>query len=116
MGFGEAISTCLGKYVTFGGRARRSEYWYWVLFQIPLIIVAGIIDIIAFAYPILYYVVSFGLFLPSFAVTVRRLHDTDRSGGWIALILIPLIGPIILFVMMCLRGTDSPNRFGPQTA
>ena len=116
MGFTEAIASCFGQYVGFSGRARRSEYWYWVLFQMLLAIVMGIIDAVLFHGRILSTIVSLGLFLPSLAVTVRRLHDTDRSGWWILLALIPLIGAIILIIMMCMRGTAGGNRFGAQTA
>jgi uncharacterized membrane protein YhaH (DUF805 family) len=85
--FGEAISTCFSKYVTFSGRASRSEYWFYFLFIVLISIVASIVDVALF--PTLADVspinslVSLATFLPSLAVAVRRLHDTDRSGWWI---------------------------------
>jgi len=113
MGFGQAISAGFSNYVNFNGRACRSEYWYWVLFIILADIVAGIID-----YLLGMQIVSslFGLvtLLPGIAVSIRRLHDLDRTGWWILLALIPLIGWIILLIWYISKGTDGPNRFGPD--
>jgi uncharacterized membrane protein YhaH (DUF805 family) len=113
MGFGQAISAGFSNYVNFSGRACRSEYWYWVLFVILADIVAGIID-----YLLGMQIVSslFGLvtLLPGIAVSIRRLHDLDRTGWWILLALIPLIGWIILLIWYISKGTDGPNRFGPD--
>jgi enoyl-CoA hydratase/carnithine racemase len=90
MGFGTAIATCLGKYVDFQGRARRSEYWWWVLFTIILGIVAGILDgIIDPGVPgqihagYIGSIMNLAVFLPSLAVAARRLHDTNRSAFWL---------------------------------
>ncbi|MBV9044523.1 MAG: DUF805 domain-containing protein [Alphaproteobacteria bacterium] len=93
MGFGEAVRTCLRKYATFGGRARRSEYWYFFLFSLLLRIAASIVDVIVFGggpdpeamaarTPAFESVINLVLFLPSLSVAVRRLHDTNRS-GWL---------------------------------
>jgi uncharacterized membrane protein YhaH (DUF805 family) len=113
MGFGQAISSGFSNYVNFSGRACRSEYWYWILFIIIADIVAGIID-----YAIGVQVVTslFGLatILPNLAVAIRRLHDLDRTGWWIFIGLIPLVGWIILIIWYCTRGTAGPNRFGPD--
>jgi uncharacterized membrane protein YhaH (DUF805 family) len=113
MGFGQAISSGFSNYVNFSGRACRSEYWYWILFIIIADIVAGIID-----YGIGTQVVTglFGLatLLPNLAVAIRRLHDLDRTGWWIFIGLIPLVGWIILIIWYCTRGTAGPNRFGPD--
>jgi uncharacterized membrane protein YhaH (DUF805 family) len=113
MGFGQAISSGFSNYVNFSGRSCRSEYWYWILFIIVADIVAGIID-----YAIGIQVVTglFGLatILPNLAVAIRRLHDLDRTGWWIFIGLIPLVGWIILIIWYCTRGTDGPNRFGPD--
>jgi uncharacterized membrane protein YhaH (DUF805 family) len=99
--------------VNFSSRACRSEYWYWVLFIILADIVAGIID-----YALGMQIVSslFGLvtLLPGIAVSIRRLHDLDRTGWWILLGLIPIIGWIILLIWYISKGTDGPNRFGPD--
>jgi len=114
MGFGEAVRTCFSKYVTFSGRARRPEYWYWVLFGVLVAIVAGILDAVIFGANsgVFSGLSSLALLLPNLAVTVRRLHDIDRSGWWMLILLLPFIGAVVLFVFMCLRGIAGPNRFG----
>jgi uncharacterized membrane protein YhaH (DUF805 family) len=113
MGFGQAISSGFSNYVNFSGRACRSEYWYWILFIIIADIVAGIID---YAIGIQVVTSLFGLatLLPNLAVAIRRLHDLDRTGWWIFIGLIPLVGWIILIIWYCTRGTAGPNRFGPD--
>ncbi len=114
MGFGEAIATCFRKYAVFRGRASRSEYWFFVLFQILLYIVLVIGDALAFrgAMTVFSTLASLILFLPGLAVLVRRLHDTDRSAWWILISLVPIIGSIWLIVLLCQRGTDRANRYG----
>ena len=113
MNFVEAIKSGFSNYVNFSDRAIRSEYWYWILFIILGDIVTGIIDWAIGAQ------VTTGLFglatlLPNIAVAIRRLHDLDRTGWWILLSLIPLVGWIILLIWYCTRGTVGPNRFGPD--
>jgi uncharacterized membrane protein YhaH (DUF805 family) len=114
MGFGEAIATCFNRYATFSGRARRAEYWYWILFGVLVGIAASILDalIVGSGSEIISILSSLGLLLPNLAVTVRRLHDIDRSGWWLLILPLPVVGAIVLFVFMCLRGTLGPNRFG----
>ena len=113
MGFAQAISAGFSNYVNFSGRACRSEYWYWILFIVIADIVTGIIDA---ALGIQLVTSIFGLvtLLPSLAIAIRRLHDLDRTGWWILLGLIPLIGWIILLIWYVTKGTDGPNRFGPD--
>jgi uncharacterized membrane protein YhaH (DUF805 family) len=89
MGFGEAISTCLRKYVTFSGRARRAEYWWFFLFCVLIEIVTEIVDrIVAPGYTAAHSSgpvstgMSIALLLPSLSVFVRRLHDINRTGWW----------------------------------
>jgi len=116
MGFGKAIATCFRKYVDFTGRARRKEYWFWHLFWWLALIAAIAVDGFIAAMrgpPLLTVLLVLGLFLPTLAGTVRRLHDTDHSGWMILVSLIPL-GGIVLLVFMCQRGTTGPNRFGPD--
>jgi uncharacterized membrane protein YhaH (DUF805 family) len=120
MGFGQAIATCFRKYAVFSGRASRSEYWFFMLFQLLLLIGLMIVDGLAFrgsaaVFTTLAWLI---LLLPGFAVTVRRLHDIDMSGWWILIPFVPLIGGILLLVWTCQRGTQGANRFGmgPATA
>ena len=113
MNFGQAISSGFSNYVNFRDRAARSEYWYWVLFIFVAEIVTFIIDAVIGA-RVTTGIFGLVTFLPGLAVAVRRLHDLDRAGWWILLSLIPLIGWIILIIWACSKGTDGPNRFGPD--
>lgn len=110
MGFTEAVSSGFSKYVAFSGRAARSEYWYWTLFNVIVAIVAGIVDNL-FGLGFISTITSLALFLPSLAVAARRLHDIDRTAWWI-LIAFTGIGLILLLVWDCFKGTAGPNRFG----
>lgn len=117
MTFTQSVRTCFQKFVTFEGRASRSEFWYFVLFQIAGSVVLGILDAILFGWATDDPEVLNGLFglivlLPSISVAVRRLHDTDRVGWWWWLCLIPIIGWIILIIFYASVGTNGRNRFG----
>jgi uncharacterized membrane protein YhaH (DUF805 family) len=113
MGFGQAISSGFSNYVNFSDRACRSEYWYWTLFTIVAQIITSIIDGVI-GIDLIGGLFGLATFLPTLAVAIRRLHDLDRTGWWIFLNLIPIIGWIILLIWYCTRGTDGPNRFGPD--
>jgi uncharacterized membrane protein YhaH (DUF805 family) len=113
MSFIEAIQSGFSNYVNFQGRAIRSEYWYWVLFVFILMIVAELIDY-ALGIHAIYPISALAIILPGLAVSVRRLHDLDRSGWWVLLPIIPLIGSIVLIYWQCQRGTVGDNRFGPD--
>jgi uncharacterized membrane protein YhaH (DUF805 family) len=117
MTFSEAVRYCLNNYVTFSGRADRPQYWWFVLFNILVGIVAGIIDWILFGPDtrIISALAGLALVLPTLAVAVRRLHDMDHTGWWV-LIGITGIGAIVLIIWFCFRGTDGPNRFGPPVS
>jgi uncharacterized membrane protein YhaH (DUF805 family) len=113
MDFAQAVKTCLNKYATFSGRAQRSEYWYFFLFMVIVNIVASVLDSIIFGdMPVLYLISTLALIVPSIAAGVRRLHDTDKSGWWLLLGLIPFVGAIVLIVFFCQRGTVGQNQFG----
>jgi uncharacterized membrane protein YhaH (DUF805 family) len=117
MTFGQAISSGFQNYVNFTGRTPRSGFWYWILFYVIVFIVTGIIDRVAFPDADISPLASLAwlaLLLPNLSVGARRLHDTDRSGWFLLLSFIPLIGIIILIVWWCQRGTSGPNRFGPD--
>jgi uncharacterized membrane protein YhaH (DUF805 family) len=113
MNFGDAIKFGFSNYANFSDRACRSEYWFWVLFTVVCSIVAYILDA-GIGLPVTRLLFELVTFLPSLAVAVRRLHDLDRSGWWILLFLIPLVGAIVLIVWFCTQGTDGENRFGPD--
>ncbi len=107
----------LKKYAQFSGRATRQEFWLFMLLYFIANIIATVIDIVAF--PVLIasvqpagIIVSLALIIPGIAVTVRRLHDIDKSGWWCLLGFIPIIGWIILLVWHCTKGTEGANRFG----
>jgi len=119
-----AVQTVLGKYATFSGRAVRSEYWWWVLATIILFVGLALVDGLVFA-PMMGHeafaedaaeplstLASLALLLPNLAVGVRRLHDIDKSGWWLLLGFIPLIGTLVLIYFMVQPGTDGSNRFG----
>jgi uncharacterized membrane protein YhaH (DUF805 family) len=117
MNFTEAITSGFQNYFNFSARAQRSAYWYWLLFAVLVSIVASLIDRMAFSRigvsPVS-ALANLAILVPGIAVAVRRLHDTDRSGWWILLFLIPLVGAIILIIWFCASGTEGANRFGPN--
>lgn len=116
MNFQQAIASGFHNYVTFAGRAARSEYWYWTLFAILVGAAAAILDAALFpglhAKPI-HSLASLALFLPGLSMSVRRFHDLDRRGWWL-LIMLTGIGIIVVLIWFCLRGTAGPNRYGPD--
>jgi uncharacterized membrane protein YhaH (DUF805 family) len=111
----------LKKYAVFSGRSRRMEYWYFVLFNIIVCIVLEVIDGLLFGtldsgmgVGLLSGLYGLAVLIPSLAVTVRRLHDIDRSGWWILIALVPLIGGIVLLVFALLDSTPGTNQYGPN--
>ena len=110
MTFGEAISDGFSKYATFSGRSSRSAYWWWTLFYVLTLIGATIIDAVINT-PAFSALTWLGLIVPNIAVLVRRLHDTDRSGWWVLIGLIPFLGAIVLIVFACTE-SGPPNKYG----
>ncbi|AXH35012.1 DUF805 domain-containing protein [Humibacter sp. BT305] len=126
---GEAVSRFWKKYATFSGRASRSEYWWWYLVSVVVNTVFNILAYVmggygvqmdgAYAAPrigVILLFVLWGLWglatiVPGFALLARRLHDTDRSGFWIFLLLVPFVGGIIIFVFTLLGPVPSGARF-----
>ena len=100
----------LKNYVGFSGRARRKEYWMFLLFNIIVSIVLNVIGAVIML-PVLGLIYSLAILLPSIAVAVRRLHDTGRSGWWLLLGLIPLIGTIILLIFL-VQDSHDENEYG----
>ena len=113
MNFGDAIKAGFSNYVNFPGRAVRSEYWYWALFIALASIVTLAVDYVI-DYQVTSTLLNLATFLPGLAVVIRRLHDLDRTGWWFLLVLIPVIGWIVLIIWACTKGTEGPNRFGPD--
>ncbi|MDA7946808.1 MAG: DUF805 domain-containing protein [Hyphomicrobiaceae bacterium] len=128
MTFTDAVRTCFSKYATFSGRAARPEYWWWVLFSVLVNIASNIVDAYLIAPALglppfgensaqpLSIIVGLALLLPGLAVAVRRLHDIDRSGWWMLIALIPIIGLIVLIYWAVQPGTESDNQYGPGRA
>ena len=124
----------LRKYADFSGRARRMEFWLFWLFLIGIEIVFSILigmvggSTMAMVDPngfaamsgpamglwALYGLVMLALLIPSLAVGIRRLHDTNRTGWWILLALIPFLGALVLIIFYLLDGTPGPNKYGPD--
>lgn len=102
----------LRKYAEFNGRARRMEYWMFALFNIIISLVLGLIEGLAGSPGVLASLYSLAIFVPSIAVSVRRLHDTDRSGWWLLIGLVPLIGAIALLVFMVSDSQPGSNQYG----
>ena len=106
-------------YVTFTGRSRRTAYWMFVLFNVIAIILANVIDnVLGLAgdggYGPLSMIYGLAVFLPGLALAVRRLHDTGRSGWWMLISFLPLIGLIVLIVFFVQDSQPSSNQYGPN--
>jgi uncharacterized membrane protein YhaH (DUF805 family) len=112
MSFWQAIGSGFSNYANFSGRAPRSEFWFWTLFYCLAGTAAEIVDA-TIGWPLLSAMFWVATLLPTLAVTIRRLHDLDRSGWWLLLFLIPLLN-FVLIVWWCMKGTTSYNRFGPD--
>ncbi|QMI03841.1 DUF805 domain-containing protein [Citrobacter sp. RHB25-C09] len=103
----------LKNYAVFNGRARRKEYWMFVLINMIVSIVLNVIQgVIGLEIPWISIIYMLGVLLPSIGVAIRRLHDTDRSGWWLLISFIPVVGTIVLIVFLCQNGTAGNNRFG----
>jgi uncharacterized membrane protein YhaH (DUF805 family) len=110
--------TALKKYAVFNGRSRRAEYWFFLLFNIIISVVLSLLDAALGTSSgeggagVLSGVYSLAVLIPGIAVSIRRLHDTDRSGWWLLLAFVPCVGGIILLVFMAQEGTQGPNQYG----
>lgn len=103
----------LKKYAVFSGRSRRKEYWMFVLFQILISFAIGMLESFTqtSALSIIFWLATL---LPALAVSVRRLHDIGRTGWWVLINLIPLIGGLVLLVFACLDSEEGDNQYGPN--
>lgn len=101
-------------YADFSGRARRTEYWMFTLFYGLALLAALLFDSLLGTIALFYVIAIFGLFFPSLAVTVRRLHDVGKSGWFLLINLIPFVGAIWFLVLMCTDGNPTNNEYGPN--
>jgi uncharacterized membrane protein YhaH (DUF805 family) len=104
----------LKKYTVFTGRARRTEYWMFALFNVIAYALIGIIESVAGIPGVLTTLYSLAVLLPNIGVGIRRLHDTNRSGWWLLISLVPCVGFIVLIVFFVQEGTPGDNQFGPN--
>jgi len=104
--------TVLKKYAVFSGRARRTEFWMFVLINLVISLALGFIEGMVGSPGIVGMLYSLAVLIPGIAVSVRRLHDTGRTGWWLLLSFIPLIGAIVLIVFMAQDGNSNDNGFG----
>ena len=102
----------LKKYAVFNGRARRKEYWMFLLFNIIIAIVLGLVERLLDIPGIIGMLYSLAVLIPGIAVSVRRLHDTDRSGWWLLIAFVPIIGAIVLLVFMVQDSKSGQNQYG----
>ena len=122
MSFIESIKSVFSQYVGFSGRARRSEYWWFALFVFIIEFILAFLGKMNGAgdiqgmniFTILTGIFCLAIFLPSLAVTIRRLHDTGKSGWWVLLYLIPVIGEIIILIFCLFDSEPGVNKYGPN--
>ena len=110
MNFTESIKTCYKKFFDFSGRASKSEFWW---FQLYAIIIYALMFVFQGDLSILFSIITIANAIPNYAASVRRLHDTDKSGWMVLISVIPLIG-LYIIVLLIADGTKGKNRFGPK--
>jgi len=115
MGFVDATKSFFSRYTDFSGRSSRSEYWWAFLAIMIGYVVIGVISALMGETigSILIGIAVIAILIPSIAIAIRRLHDTDRSGWWYLLSLVPIVS-LVLLIFYCQKGTSGPNRFGPD--
>lgn len=119
MSLSQAFASFWKNYVNFSGRARRAEYWKAVLSLVLLVIPLSVLDVFLFPDLVLENglgpassLFTLAVILPAISMSVRRLHDTSRSGWWYLVTFIPFVGSIVLFVFMVLDSTPGTNKWG----
>ena len=116
------VDTVKNRYAKFDGRASRSEYWYFTLFYLLVVIalvalsavLGNVSSTLAMIFSGLIVLLTLGMIVPSIAVSIRRLHDSDKTGWFLLCSFIPFIGSIIMIVLMCLESTPGSNQYGPN--
>lgn len=109
----------LRRYTDFDGRADRPEFWWFALINLIISLVIWAVGIALFGYAVgelLAIVYGLATLLPSLGVEIRRLHDTNKSGWWLVVSLVPFVGGIILIVLLAIAGTPGENTYGPRPA
>ncbi len=104
----------LERYAQFTGRSRRAEFWWYFLANFIIGIVFNILIAVSSIFWVLYVIYALAVLIPGIAVGIRRLHDTDKSGWWLLIGLIPLVGIIVLIVFFATDGLPGPNQYGPS--
>ena len=105
------------RWLDFAGRSRRREYWVPTVWNAVIVFVLSFCDGLVFGsnYPIISSVFSLVILVPGLAITIRRLHDTGRSGWWIFISLVPVIGVLVLLVLLVLDSEPKTNEYGPSS-
>jgi uncharacterized membrane protein YhaH (DUF805 family) len=114
--FAEAVRSGFDHYVKFDGRASRPAFWWWFLFGVLVGIGASIIDAIIGSFGVASGLAALALLLPNLSVAIRRLHDTDHTGWWVLIGLIPIIGFIVLLIFYLRQSDPGENQYGPPPA
>ena len=113
MSFTEAVISVFTNYANFKGRATRSEYWYFVLFNMVVSAVLSGLAQASNGLAIISVLYSLAVFIPGLAVAVRRLHDVGKSGWWYFIVLVPCVGFIILLLDLIKESQAGDNQYGP---
>lgn len=107
------VEQVLRKYAQFDGRSRRKEYWYFMLFYYCVVLAFSLLSVVVLGL-ILLNIFVLAMFIPCLAVTVRRLHDIGRSGVWMLIGLVPVLGWVLLVIWLCQESEPGDNRYGPN--
>jgi uncharacterized membrane protein YhaH (DUF805 family) len=111
----QAVRIGFSKFADFSGRSSRPEYWYFMLPIIVLMFVTNLVDsILLGGMPALSLIVALATLVPTLSASARRLHDTNRSGWWLLVALVPVVGAFVVIYLCCQPGTEGPNNFGPE--
>jgi uncharacterized membrane protein YhaH (DUF805 family) len=116
MTFSEAVKDGFDHYTKFDGRASRPAYWWWFLFGILVGIAANIIDAIIGSFGIISGLAGLALLLPGLSVSIRRFHDINRSGWWILIFIVPIVGFVLWLIWFTREGDPGENQYGPPPA
>jgi uncharacterized membrane protein YhaH (DUF805 family) len=104
----------LENYANFQGRARRAQFWWYALAAFIIGIIFNVLIAISSIFWVIYVIYGLAVLIPGIAVGVRRLHDTDKTGWWLLIGLIPIVGIIVLIVFWATDGLPAPNKYGPS--